>query len=163
MFIRAAVRTWNLTPPKFVYRETWTHCKADQVFNRNFLHTQVMVSPTPAWLGHHNLVCPTRIWGRHLWHFNTLSLSRVVSVTNTYHIYSKVKLSLYRHAGDKGKRSCSSYTLYPGKGPPVPTVQEAGWTSELVLCVCRGSNPGHPVCSQTLHCLSYPISLHIYV
>jgi len=52
----------------------------------------------------------------------------------------------YRHAGDKGRRD-SSYSLLtsapdgasrpdralpPGKGPPVPTVYEAGCASELV-------------------------------
>jgi hypothetical protein len=25
-----------------------------------------------------------------------------------------------------------------------------------ILCLCRGSNPGHPARSQTLYCLSYP-------
>jgi hypothetical protein len=38
-----------------------------------------------------------------------------------------------------------------GKGPPVPIVQEAGWTPLCpedrgkILCPCRGSNPCHPV------------------
>jgi hypothetical protein len=42
----------------------------------------------------------------------------------------------------------------PGKGPLLPTVQEAGWAPELVwtqkleviniLCLCWESNPGHP-------------------
>jgi hypothetical protein len=83
-----------------------------------------------------------------------------------------------RHATAKGERKYSSYSfltsvldggewsasrpgraLPPEKGPPVPIGQEAGWASELVLdtevrgkilCLCRGSNPGRPVCSQTL-------------
>jgi hypothetical protein len=63
----------------------------------------------------------------------------------------KVKLPHHRHAGDKGERRYSSYSfltsaldgsewsasqpgcsLPPGKGPLVPTVQEAGWASEVV-------------------------------
>jgi hypothetical protein len=62
-----------------------------------------------------------------------------------------MKLSLYGHAGKKGERRYSSYSfltsalnggewsvslpgraLAPGKGPPVPIVQEAGWASEPV-------------------------------
>jgi hypothetical protein len=48
--------------------------------------------------------------------------------------------------------------LPPGKGPPVPIGQEAGWSLRAgldaeargkILCLCRGSNPGHPVRSQT--------------
>jgi hypothetical protein len=49
--------------------------------------------------------------------------------------------------------------LPPGKEPPVPTVQEAGWAPEPVwkqrlkriLCLCRESNPGFPVRSHTIH------------
>jgi len=46
------------------------------------------------------------------------------------------------------------YTLYPGKGPPVPIAQEAGWSPERVwtqrldeesYCLCRQSNPDLPV------------------
>jgi hypothetical protein len=42
----------------------------------------------------------------------------------------------------------------PGKGPPVPIVQEAGWAPELdwtqtieekSFCLCWGSNPDRPV------------------
>jgi hypothetical protein len=55
--------------------------------------------------------------------------------------------------------------LPPGKEPPVPIVQEAGWataqvwkkkTGEKPVCLCRGSNPFRPVPSQTLYRLSYP-------
>jgi hypothetical protein len=61
----------------------------------------------------------------------------------------KVKQSRYRYAGDKGERKYSSYSfltsaldggawtasrpgraLHPGKGPPVPIVQEVGWAPE---------------------------------
>jgi hypothetical protein len=61
-----------------------------------------------------------------------------------------VKLSRCRHAGARVERKYSSYSfltltlddvsglrhapalLYRGKGPQVPTGQEAGWASELV-------------------------------
>jgi hypothetical protein len=83
---------------------------------------------------------------------------------------------MYRthHTGAKGERRNSYLTSvleegkwlashpsapYPGKGPPVPIVYEAGWTSELVwtqgleeriLYLCRESNRGRSVCIQTL-------------
>jgi hypothetical protein len=90
----------------------------------------------------------------------------------------KVKLSRYRHAGNKGERSYSSYSfltsvldesqwsasrpdhaLAPGKGPSVPIVQEAGWAPELVwtqarwkiVCLCRGWSPGCPAKSVVRH------------
>jgi hypothetical protein len=34
--------------------------------------------------------------------------------------------------GGEWSASCPGRTLAPGKGPPVPIVQEAGWASELV-------------------------------
>jgi hypothetical protein len=54
----------------------------------------------------------------------------------------------------QGGRECIAAThsrpgraLPPGKGPPVPIVQKAGWSPEAVwtqrknpLCLCRGSN-----------------------
>jgi hypothetical protein len=53
----------------------------------------------------------------------------------------------------------------PGeRTPPVPIGQEAGWapepvrtqsTGRKILCLCRGSNPGRPVRSQSLYWLSY--------
>jgi hypothetical protein len=60
--------------------------------------------------------------------------------------------------------------LNPGKGPPVPIVQAAGWASEPVWTqrleeksfASSGDRsliaPGRPVCSQTLYWLSYPSS-----
>jgi hypothetical protein len=91
----------------------------------------------------------------------------------------KVKLSRYRHAGDKGERSYSSYSfltsaldegersasrpsraLHRGKGHP-GTHWVGGWVGlragldtvdrVKILCLCRGSNPGRPVCRQTLY------------
>jgi hypothetical protein len=38
-------------------------------------------------------------------------------------------------------------------GPRASLDAEAGWK---ILCLWQGSNPGHPVCSQTLYWLSYP-------
>jgi hypothetical protein len=56
---------------------------------------------------------------------------------------------------DRGVRSASrpGRALLPGKGPPVPIVQQAGWAPEPVwtkvrrkiLCLCRGSNLDRPV------------------
>jgi hypothetical protein len=48
--------------------------------------------------------------------------------------------------------------LPPGRGPPVPVVQEAGWAPGVglgteprrkIVCPFRVSNPGSPVCSQS--------------
>jgi hypothetical protein len=58
--------------------------------------------------------------------------------------------------------------LPPGKGPPKPIGQEAGWAPEPVwtqkleeksFCLCRGSNLDRPVVQsvvKTLYWLSYP-------
>jgi hypothetical protein len=57
---------------------------------------------------------------------------------------------------DEGEWSASrpDRDLPPGKGPPVPIVQEAGWAPEPVwtqrleekfFCLCRASNLDHPV------------------
>jgi hypothetical protein len=65
----------------------------------------------------------------------------------------------------------------PGKGPPVPTVQGAGWAPQPVwtqrleeksFSFWQGSNierrsPGRPVRSQTLYWLSYPGSCWLLV
>jgi hypothetical protein len=49
--------------------------------------------------------------------------------------------------------------LAPGKGPPVPTVQEAGWAPEPVWTqrlkeksfhLCQGSNPDRPVVQSVI-------------
>jgi hypothetical protein len=56
--------------------------------------------------------------------------------------------------GGEWSASCAGRSLPPGKGPPVPIVQEAGWASEPVwtqrleeksFCLCRGSNLDRPV------------------
>jgi hypothetical protein len=55
--------------------------------------------------------------------------------------------------------------LYPREKTP-GTHWIGGWVGpragldadarEKILCLCQVSNPGHPVRSQTLYCLSYP-------
>jgi hypothetical protein len=85
----------------------------------------------------------------------------------------KLKLSHYMPRRHLGREEYSSYffstsvldggewpasrpgrALAPGKGPPVPTVQEVGWAPELVWIqrldeksfrICRGSNLDRPV------------------
>jgi hypothetical protein len=63
--------------------------------------------------------------------------------------------------------------LAPGKGPPVPIVQEAGWVPEPVWTQARGNIllplpgkeprlPGRPVRSQTLYWLSYLAHIPVY-
>jgi hypothetical protein len=57
--------------------------------------------------------------------------------------------------------------LCPRGKAPVPTVQEAGWASDLVwtqrledksFLLCRGSNLDRPIREQTLYLLSYLVS-----
>jgi hypothetical protein len=68
--------------------------------------------------------------------------------------------------GVSGQRYAPA-ALPPGKRPPVPTVQEAGWASEpvwtqrleknnLPLPGIEPRSSGRPACSQTLYWLSYP-------
>jgi hypothetical protein len=57
--------------------------------------------------------------------------------------------------GVSGQRHAPAL-LYPGEGPPVPTVQEAGWASELVwtqrpLPGIEPQSPGRRVRGQTLY------------
>jgi hypothetical protein len=57
----------------------------------------------------------------------------------------------------------------PGERAPPGTHCTGGWVGPRadldaesrgkILCLCRGSNPGRPVRSQTLHWLSYPAHL----
>jgi hypothetical protein len=72
-------------------------------------------------------------------------------VERRYSFYSFTTSAL-----DGGEWSASrpGRALPPGKGPPVPIVQEAGWAPEpfwtqrlekKILCPCRGSNPDRPV------------------
>jgi hypothetical protein len=68
--------------------------------------------------------------------------------------------------GVSGQRHAPAALLPPGKGPPVPIVQEAGWASEPGLDTeARGKNPlplpgieprspVRPARRQTLYCLS---------
>jgi hypothetical protein len=67
-----------------------------------------------------------------------------------------ISYSFSTSALDGGEWSASrpGRALAPGKGPPLPIVQEAGWTPEPVWTqrleercfrLCRGSNPDHQV------------------
>jgi hypothetical protein len=69
--------------------------------------------------------------------------------------------------GGEWSASCPGCALPPGKWPPVPIEQEAGWAPEPVWTDARGKillplpgikpqSPGHPVRSQALYWLSYP-------
>jgi hypothetical protein len=74
--------------------------------------------------------------------------------------YSPYSFLTLAFVGGERSASCPDRALPPGKGPPVPIVQEAGWAPraglvaearEKTLYLCRGLNPGCPVRSQTLY------------
>jgi hypothetical protein len=80
-----------------------------------------------------------------------------------YSSYSFMTLALH---GGEWSVSRPGHALPLKKGPPEPTVQKAGWASELVwthrlrknLLPLPGIEPGspsRPACSQTLYSLSY--------
>jgi hypothetical protein len=64
--------------------------------------------------------------------------------------------------GVSGQRHAPATLLPPGRGPPVPIVQEAGWASghrgyrknPLPPPGIEPRSPGRPARSQTLYCLS---------
>jgi hypothetical protein len=69
--------------------------------------------------------------------------------------------------GVSGQRHAPATLLPPGKGPPVPIVQEAGWAPEPVWTqrleeksFAPAGNRTPIARSQTLYCLSYPSSSH---
>jgi hypothetical protein len=78
--------------------------------------------------------------------------------------YSSYSFLILALQGMSGQLHAPATLSPPGKEPPVPIVQEAGWAPEPVWtqrleeksCLCRGSHPGRPVRSQTLYWLSYP-------
>jgi hypothetical protein len=84
--------------------------------------------------------------------------------------YSSYTFTTSALDGGEWSASRSGRVLLPGKGSPVPIVQETGWAPEPVWtqrlekkssCLCRGSNldrQGRPVRRQTLYWLSYPNS-----
>jgi hypothetical protein len=68
--------------------------------------------------------------------------------------YSSYSFSTLAIDGGEWSASRPSRALAPGKGPPVSSVQEAGWAPEPVSTqrlqeksyrLCRGSNPDRPV------------------
>jgi hypothetical protein len=105
-----------------------------------------------------------------------------------HHIWLKSKaVPLHANGGAWGKRKYSSYSFFttaidrgewsascpcralaPGKGPPVPMAQDAGWATKpfmtqeskgkilLPLLRMETQLPGRPVRSQTLYWLSHP-------
>jgi hypothetical protein len=62
--------------------------------------------------------------------------------------------------------------LYPRRKDPPGTHCTGGWVGPRagldaeargkILCLCRGSNLGRPVCSQILYLLSYPGSVYTF-
>jgi hypothetical protein len=112
------------------------------------LHTEDWIRVTPGFCGS--------------WLLTQLSLAAMLPDCKV-----KVKQSDTRHGGaweekryssnsfstlalDGGEWSASrpGRALPPGKGPPVPIGQEAGWAPEdrgQIICPCRGSNPNRPV------------------
>jgi hypothetical protein len=67
--------------------------------------------------------------------------------------------------GMSGQRHAPATLYTREKKPAVPI---GGWVGlraapateakGIILCLCQGSNPGSPVCSQTLYRLIYPSS-----
>jgi hypothetical protein len=82
--------------------------------------------------------------------------------------YSSYSFTTSALDGGEWSASCPGRALPPGKEPPVPIVQEAGWASEpvwtqrlegknpLPLPGIEPRSPSGPARSQTLYCLSYP-------
>jgi hypothetical protein len=69
-------------------------------------------------------------------------------------VYSSYSFTTSVVDGGEWSASRPDRALPPGKGPPVPIVQEAGWVPESVWtqrleekisCLCRGSNLDRPV------------------
>jgi hypothetical protein len=75
-------------------------------------------------------------------------------------MYSSYSFMTSALEGGKWSVSCPSCALPPGKGPPVPIGQEAGWAPEpvwtLPLPGIKTRSPGRPVHRQTLYWLSCP-------
>jgi hypothetical protein len=81
--------------------------------------------------------------------------------------YSSYSFSTSALDGGEWSASHPGHALPPGKGPPVPIVQESGWASELVWTEVREKilsplpgieprSPGLPARSRTVYWLSYP-------
>jgi hypothetical protein len=81
--------------------------------------------------------------------------------------YSSYSFTTSALDGGELSASLPGRALPPGKGPPVPIVQEAVWASEpvwtqrleeksFVSAGVEPRSPGRPARSQTLHWLSYP-------
>jgi hypothetical protein len=107
-----------------------------------------------------------------LYEMRSNPITLIVSITsNAYaflHSTVFLRYKMFSQEGNVCSASRPGRALPRGKGPPVRYVQEAGWAPEPVWThrlqeksfrLCRGSNPVRPVCSQTLHWLSYPSSV----
>jgi hypothetical protein len=73
-------------------------------------------------------------------------LKKKTSCSTTHHAgawverrYSSYSLSTSALDGGEWSASRSGRDLAPGKGPPVPTVQEAGWAPETVWTEATGN------------------------
>jgi hypothetical protein len=80
-------------------------------------------------------------------------------------MYSSYSLTTSALDGVSGQRHAPAALNPRAKGPPAPIVQEAGWAPEPVwtqpLPGIEPRSPGRPARSQTLYCLSYPVSILI--
>jgi hypothetical protein len=87
-------------------------------------------------------------------------------------IYSSYSFLTSALEGGEWPASCLGCALAPGKGPPLPILQEAGWASEPVWTqrleekssfLCQGSNLNRLVHSQTLYWLSFGMLTSVVV
>jgi hypothetical protein len=85
-------------------------------------------------------------------------------------MYSSYSIKTSALDGVNGQRHAPAALLPPGNGPPVPTVQEAGWTPEPVWtevigkipCLCWGSNLGGQVVQSVVrHCTYWATRLQV--
>jgi hypothetical protein len=91
--------------------------------------------------------------------------------------YSSYSFSTSALDGGEWLASRPGLALLPGKGTPVPIVQEPGWAPEPVWTqrleekffrFCRGSNPNRPLFNPysdtSLYLLSYPaVVIYVYI
>jgi hypothetical protein len=95
-------------------------------------------------------------WSCSNWQWNyDLNLSHYVPWRRLWERrYSSYSFSTSAIDGGEWSASCPGRAIAPGKGPPVPIIQEAGWAPEPVWSQrleeksfrpCRGSNPERPL------------------
>jgi hypothetical protein len=99
----------------------------------------------------------------------------IVSITsNAYAFLPSTVLLRFKMFSQEGNLCVQRHApaaLYPvGKDPRYPMYRRLGGPQsrsgqrlqEKSFRLCRGSNPVRPVCSQTLHWLSYPSSVQLF-